>query len=238
MTPPLRPLFSLSPNEVHQISTPRNPRDLHHLHHSIATEFSQTNKFEDWATRYAVEKLANSATAAIHERDELQKRLKINADKQKQAKAAKKPRHKIPAEGLQFANHAELQAHFSGRHLEDLSNTKEKIKRIQGKVKKLEGKISELVTKLNKHSERLAIGNLPAKWHLPLRIEEDIGKERTKLDELQAELRELELQASNIQHLIDHGSEDEMDSNGEDDEEDDEEGTLGVGNLSLGPGEV
>ena len=49
-----------------------------------------------------------------HERDELQKRLKINADKQ-QAKAAaqaKSPRHKIPAEGLQFANHAELQAHF------------------------------------------------------------------------------------------------------------------------------
>ena len=44
-----------------------------------------------------MEKLANSATAALHERDELQKRLKINAEKRKQAKAAqvKKPRHKV-----------------------------------------------------------------------------------------------------------------------------------------------
>ena len=49
-----------------------------------------------------------------HERDELQKRLKINADKQpaKAAAQAKNLRHKIPAEGLQFANHAELLAHF------------------------------------------------------------------------------------------------------------------------------
>ena len=66
-----------------------------------------------------------------HERDELQKRLKINADGQ-QARAAaqaKKPRHKIPAEGLQFANHAELQAHFSQRYLENLANTNETIRR-------------------------------------------------------------------------------------------------------------
>ena len=77
-----------------------------------------------------MEKLANAATAALHERDELQQRLKINADKQKRVKTAKKPRYKIPAEGLQFANHAELQAHFSGRHLEDLANTNEKIERM------------------------------------------------------------------------------------------------------------
>ena len=63
----------------------------------------------------------------------------------------------------------------------------------------MEGKITELVTKLNKHSERLAAGKLPAKWHMPSRIEGDIGKERTKLDELRAELRKLELQASRIQ---------------------------------------
>ena len=77
----MRPLFSLLPKEVYQISAPRNPHDLHELHQSISTEFSQSNKFEDWATRYAVEKLANSATAALHEWDELQRRLKINADK-------------------------------------------------------------------------------------------------------------------------------------------------------------
>ena len=139
---------------------------------------------------------------------------------------------------MQFANHAELQAHFSGLYLENLSNSKEMIKYIQCKVKKLEGKISGLVTKLNKHSERLAIGNLPAKWNLPLQIEEDIGKERTKLHELQAELCEIKLQASNIQHLSDDGSEGEMDSNVEDDEEYDQEGILGDGNLSLGLGEV
>ena len=154
-TPPLRSLFSLLPKEVHQISTPRNPRDFHH---AISTEFSQTNKFEDWATRYAVEKLANSATAALHERDELQRRLKINADKQKRAKATKKLRHKILAEGLQFANHSELRVHFSGRHLNNLANANEKIKRIQVKVRKLEKKISELITELSKHSERLAAG--------------------------------------------------------------------------------
>ena len=61
-------------------------------------------------------------------------------------------------------------------------------KRIQGKVK-LEKNITELVTKVNKHSEGLVVGKLPAKWHMPLQTEEDIGKERTKLDELQAELR-------------------------------------------------
>ena len=234
----MRPLFSLLPKEVYQISTPRNPRDLHQLHQSISTEFSQSNKFEDWATRYAVEKLANSATAALNERDELQRRLKINADKRKHAKAAKKPRQKIPAEGLQFANHAELQvrAHFSGRHLEDLANTNEKIKRMQGKVKKLEEKISELVTTLHKHSERLAEGKLPARWHTPSRIEEDIGKERAKLVESQAELRKLELQASHIQHLIDPGSEEEEEE--EEEEEDLGSDILDMGNLSLGSGEV
>ena len=89
------------------------------------------------------EKLANSATAALHERDEFQKRRKINANKQKRAKAvaqAKKPRHKIPAEGLQFANHAELRAHFSGHQLADLASTNEKIKRMQGKVGKVKEK--------------------------------------------------------------------------------------------------
>ena len=61
------------------------------------------------------------------------KRLKINANKQKRAKVvaqAKNPRHRIPAEGLQFANHEELRAHFSGRQLADLASTNKKIKRI------------------------------------------------------------------------------------------------------------
>ena len=70
---------------------------------------------------------------------------------------------------------------------------------MQEKVKKAEEKIAELVAKLNKHSERHAAGKLPAEWHMPSRIEGDIGKERTKLDELRAELRKLELQASRIQ---------------------------------------
>ena len=54
------------------------------------------------------------------------------------------------------------------------------------------------------------------------------------MDESQVELCKLELQASHIQRLIDHGSEDE-----EDEEEDEEEDTsiLDVGALSLGPGE-
>ena len=84
-----------------------------------------------------MEKLANSATAALHEWDGFQKRLKINANKLKRAKVAaqaKNPRHKIPAEGLQFTNHEELRAHFSGRQLADLASTNEKIKRMQGKV--------------------------------------------------------------------------------------------------------
>ena len=95
----------------------------------------------------------------------------------------------------------------------------------------MEEKITELATKLNKHSERLATSHLPTKWHMPSRIEEDISKEHTKLDELQAELRKLELQASSIQDLIDHspGSEDEV---GDEDFED--PGILDVSNLSLG----
>ena len=115
-----------------------------------------------------MEKLANSATAALYKRDELQKWLKINTDKRKQVEAvaaarAKKSQHKIPAEGLQFASYADLQAHFSGRYLKDLANTNEKIKRVQEKVKKTEEKIVELVAKLNKHSERYAVGKLPSK---------------------------------------------------------------------------
>ena len=77
-----------------------------------------------------------------HERDELQKRLKINADRQ-QAKAApqaKNPRHRIP-EGLQFTNHAELQAHFSQHYLENLANANDKIRRVQGRVKKVGEKL-------------------------------------------------------------------------------------------------
>ena len=79
------PLFPPSPAKVYQVST---PRDVHQLHHAIATEFSQTNKFEDWATRYAMEKLANSATAALHERDDIQKRLRVEfkTDERKRAK--------------------------------------------------------------------------------------------------------------------------------------------------------
>ena len=47
---------------------------------------------------------------------------------------------------------------------------------------------------------------------MPSRIEGDMGKEHSKLDELQAELRKLEIQASHIQHSIDYepGNEDEM----------------------------
>ena len=118
----------------------------------------------------------------------------------------------------------------------------------------MEEKITELVSKLNKHSERFVAGKLPAKWHMPSRIEEDVGKERTKMGGLQAKLRELELQASHIQHLIYHwyGGEDEMGDEddeigdeedearmgGEDDEmrsvEDSDSDILDVGNLPLG----
>ena len=67
---------------------------------------------------------------------------------------------------------------------------------MQAKVKELERKVTELVAKLSKHSERLATGKLRTKWHTPSQIEEDIGKVRTKLNELQSELCKLELQAS------------------------------------------
>ena len=79
------PTFSLAGRSL-SISTPRNSRNVHHLHHSISTEFPQA-KFEDLDIRYAMEQMKNSATAALHERDELQKRLKINVGKQKKAKA-------------------------------------------------------------------------------------------------------------------------------------------------------
>ena len=67
---------------------------------------------------------------------------------------------------------------------------------MQAKVKKLERKVTELVAKLSKHSQRLATGKRPTKWRTPSQIEEDIGKVRAKLNELQSELCKLELQAS------------------------------------------
>ena len=73
---------------------------------------------------------------------------------------------------------------------------------------------------------------------MPSRIEEDIGKERTKMDELQAELRGLELQTSHIQHLIDHGYGGEDEMRDEDDEprdvDDSDSDILDVDNLPSG----
>ena len=108
----------------------------------------------------------------------------------------------------------------------------------------MEGKIRELVFKLNKNSERLAAGGLPAKWHTLSQLEEDIGKERAKLGELRAELCELGPQASEDSSKMPVGNDDEM--GGDDDSEmggGDEEmrgngeedlDILDVGNWSLG----
>ena len=90
---------------------------------------------------------------------------------------------------------------------------------------------------MNKHSKRLAAGKLPAKCHMPSRIEEDIGKERTKVDELQVELHELELQASHTQHLINHGYGGEDEIGDEDDEMCDEEDETRTGVCLLLPQE-
>ena len=89
-------------------------------------------------------KLENSVTAALHERDDLQKRFKVNADKKKRARVAKIPRDKILAEGLPFASHGGLQAHISRRYLGDLAST---IKRLsmQARVKKLEKESQSLM---------------------------------------------------------------------------------------------
>ena len=107
-------------------------------------------------------------------------------------------------------------------------NVDENMRHLQGKVKKVEEKISDPVAEF-KHSERLAAAKIPTKWHMPSRIERDMGKGRTKLDESQAELHRLELQASHTQHSFDHGP-------GSEGEMCDEEGSniLDVGNLSLG----
>ena len=84
---------------------------------------------------------------------------------------------------------------------------------MQAKDEKLEERVAELVAKLSKHSERLATGKLPAKWHTPSQIEEDIGRERAKLDELKAELRKLGLQAG--EDTGEMGSNEEMGSSDE-----------------------
>ena len=131
-----------------------------------------------------------------------------------------------------------------------MANSNKEIKCTQAKVKKLEGKIRELVAKLNKHSERLAAGKPPAKWHTPSQIEEDIGKERAKLVELQAELCKLKLQASEDSGSSRMGSDSDDEMGGDDDPEmgggdvmggNDEMGgngedpdILDVGNWSLG----
>ena len=76
---------------------------------------------------------------------------------------------------------------------------------------------------------------LPAKRYIPLRIEEDIGKERVKLDELQAEVRKLELQTSHTQRLVDEpGSDDEMDDEPEEGPDIMDVDIDSTSNLSLG----
>ena len=93
-------------------------------------------------------------------------------------------------------------------------------------MRKVEEKTTELATKLNKQSERLAAGKLPAKWHM-LRESKGILTKSVP-NWMNCKLGSAGL--SHIQHLIDHkpGCDDEMG-----DEEDSD--ILDVGsNLSLG----
>ena len=154
-------------------------------------------------------KLANSATSALHERGELQarNRLKINADKQKQAKAMALAKNRVTRFPLKVRNSLIMRGFGSTLPGATLRTWPEAMRRSSGcKAKSRRWrKNHRAFAKLNKDSERLAAGKPPAMWHIPLRIEGDIGEERTKLDEFQIELRKLELQASHTQRLINHG---------------------------------
>ena len=112
-----------------------------------------------------------------------------------------------------------------------MASNNEKTKRVR-QNQEGGGKITELFAKLNKHSESLAAGKPPAMRHFPLRIEGDIGEERTKLGEFQIELRKLE----HTQHLIDHGPGNEDEMGDEPEEDSDIMDADSISGLSLGRG--
>ena len=187
-----RSLDSLTATEVYAIETPRNPRTLHQLYSAMATELSNSNSPRSWRLRHTLDKMRNCGSSALHERDFLQDRLD-------QHKGSSEPtcnprrRQVKPSEGHTFKNKDEINAHFAARDAADKARTDERICKAKERITKLQDVIDSLSKKMERHLARLEKdGRLPAKWRTPQRLEEDIYKERTKLEKAMQEIAFLE----------------------------------------------
>ena len=120
-------------------------------------------------------------------------------------------RQKIPSEGLAFRNKDEISAHFAARDAADKARMDERISRAKERMAKLQDVINGLCGKEERYLAGLEKGGkLPAKWRTPQCLEEDIFKERTKLEKLMQDIALLE------QDLQDHSlvQEDELEPEG------------------------
>ena len=81
---PPRSLTAMSPAEVHAITTPRNPLAFHHLSQSLTMDLQHSNSPRTWRISHAVGKLPNTGIAAIYERDYVQERLQVAAERRRE----------------------------------------------------------------------------------------------------------------------------------------------------------
>ena len=198
LSPTPRPLASLSPTEIHAISTPRDHRTLHHLTQSLSLDL-QGNTPRTWKLRHAFEKIANTGISAMHERDTLQERLQTATERARlfttgsgqQPKTRK--RRRIPEEGLIFRNKEELRQHFDEVEAKSREAQASKLQNLQKRAEKLHVRVRDLRAKKEKYRNWEREGKkLPATWKSVSRLEEEEQKEVERLQRLREDIVALE----------------------------------------------
>lgn len=172
---PQSSLHSLTASQIFEISTPRNPQTLHHLHHSLSEEFSNSNSPRSWCARHIIEKISNAGMSALHERDYLQSRLEVVAQQQqnREQSTGRRRRHLIPDEGLVFHSRQDIQTYFEEREIVMREKWQAKIIRARERAAKVQIRIEDLAKKKKKHGDLQERGKLPLGWRSAVRLGED-----------------------------------------------------------------
>jgi len=213
---PPRSLTSMSPAEVHAITTPRSQQNLHHLTQSLSLDLQNSNTPRTWRIRCAVDKLSNTSIAALHERDHLQEQL-LQTTTERRENQQIKPRRKrwIPEEGLILKSKEDIKQYFDNLEAESKSTQFNKLQKLREKVAKLEVRMQELIAKKEKYRAVENQGRkLPASWKSVVRLEEEENKELDRLKKMKEDIEKLESEL-----VQEEGSHSEMEE-GEDQEED------------------
>ena len=184
-------------------------------------DLQHSNSPRTWRIRHAVEKLSNTGIAAIHERDYLQERLQIAAERRREnCEQPEKPRRRrrIPEEGLILKSKEEIQQYFDELEAKSRSTQLNKLQKLKERADKLDIRVRELVAKKERYQAIEKEGKkLPATWKSITRLEEEEQKEVDRLQRIREDIMALE------QALEESGSESEENELGVVGEDDDRE---------------